>query len=111
MDGINLDPENLVPAQYAKDPKVCISTYISMSADGSFTFHGSHRDWKTWKNGKAFPSQGILSRLEKSGNFTQSTGTIRKNYYTGKLKKILEKSRKFVSSNSENPANMVSNFK
>ena len=41
-------------------------------------------------------SQGILSRLEKSGNFTQSTGKIRKNY-TGKLKKILDKSGKFVS--------------
>ena len=41
-------------------------------------------------------SQGILSRLEKSGNFTQNTGKIRKNY-TGKLKKILEKSGKFVS--------------
>ena len=41
-------------------------------------------------------SQGILSRLEKSGNFTQNTGKIRKKY-TGKLKKILEKSGKFVS--------------
>ena len=61
--------------------------------------HGSHQDWKsgkTWKNGKAFSSQGILSRLEKSGNFTQNTGKIRKNY-TGKLKRILEKSGKFVS--------------
>ena len=35
-------------------------------------------------------SQGILSRLEKSENFTQNTRKIRKNY-TGKLKKILEK--------------------
>ena len=41
-------------------------------------------------------SQGILSRLEKSGNFTQNTGKIRKNC-TGKLKRILEKSGKFVS--------------
>ena len=54
-------------------------------------------------------SQGILLRLEKSGNFTQNTGKIRKNY-TGKLKKILEKSAKFIS-NSENPANMVPYFK
>ena len=23
-------------------------------------------DWKSWKNGKAFSSQGILNRLEKS---------------------------------------------
>ena len=41
-------------------------------------------------------SQEILSRLEKSGNFTQNTGKIRRNY-TGKLKKILEKSGKFVT--------------
>ena len=41
-------------------------------------------------------SQGILLRLEKSGNFTQNTGKIGKNY-TGKLKRILEKSGKFVS--------------
>ena len=62
-------------------------------------YHGSHWDWKsgkTWKNGKAFSSQGILSRLEKSGNFPQNTGKIRKNY-AGKLKRILEKSGKFVS--------------
>ena len=32
---------------------------------------GSHSDWKTWKNGKAFSSQG------KSGNFDQ-TGKVRK---------------------------------
>ena len=25
-------------------------------------------DWKTWQNGKAFSSQGILNRLEKSIN-------------------------------------------
>ena len=47
-------------------------------------------------------SQGILLRLEKSGNFIQNTGKIRTNY-AGKLKKILEKS----ASNSENPANIV----
>ena len=41
-------------------------------------------------------SQGILSRLEKSENFTQNTGKIGKNY-TGKLRRILEKSGKFVS--------------
>ena len=41
-------------------------------------------------------SQGILSRLEKSGNFTQNTGKIRQ-HKTGKFLKILEKSGKFVS--------------
>ena len=41
-------------------------------------------------------SQGILPRLEKSGSFTQNTEKSEKNY-TGKLKKILEKSGKFVS--------------
>ena len=34
---------------------------------------GSHSDWKTWKNGKAFSSQ------EKSGNFEQ-TGQVRENH-------------------------------
>ena len=37
------------------------------------TPHGSHWDWKTWKNGKAL-------------EFYSNTGKIRKNY-TGKLKK------------------------
>ena len=41
-------------------------------------------------------SQGILSRLEKSVNFTQNTGKFGKNY-AGKLKRILEKLGKFVS--------------
>ena len=58
--------------------------------------HGSHSGWKTWKNRRAFSSQGILLRLEKSGNFTKNTGKIRKNYI-GKLKQILEKAGKFVS--------------
>ena len=35
---------------------------------------GSHSDWK---NGKAFSSQGILNRLEKSGKITQNTGKLR----------------------------------
>ena len=50
---------------------------------------------KPGKIGGHFPvreKSGILSRLEKSGNFTQ----IKKNY-TGKLNKILEKSETFVS--------------
>ena len=34
------------------------------------SFQGSRCDWKTWKNGKAFSSQGILNRLEKSGKIT-----------------------------------------
>ena len=34
---------------------------------------------------------------EKSGNFTQNTGKSKKKNYTGKLKNILEKFRKFVS--------------
>ena len=38
---------------------------------------GSHLDWKTWKNGKAFSSQGILNRLEKSGKTTPNTGKQR----------------------------------
>ena len=34
-------------------------------------------DCKIWKNGKTFSSQGILNRLEKSGDFTQNTGKVR----------------------------------
>ena len=30
-----------------------------------------------WKNGKAFSSQGILNRLEKSGKITRNTGKVR----------------------------------
>ena len=43
--------------------------------------HGSHQDWKsgkTWKKREGIfqsgKSRGILSRLEKSGNFAQNTG-------------------------------------
>ena len=36
---------------------------------------GSHSDWKTWKNGKVFSSQGKVR--EKSGKITQYTGKIR----------------------------------
>ena len=36
----------------------------------------SHSDWKTWKKGKLFSSQGILNRLEKSGKITQNTGKV-----------------------------------
>ena len=32
---------------------------------------------KTWKNGKAFCSQGILNRLEKLRKITQNTGKLR----------------------------------
>ena len=38
--------------------------------------HGSRMDWKNWENGKTFSSQGILNRLEKSGNFTQNIGKM-----------------------------------
>ena len=32
---------------------------------GSDCIYCSHKDWKTWKNGKTFSSQGILNRLKK----------------------------------------------
>ena len=61
---------------------------------------GTGKHGKPGKMGRHFlqsgKSQGILSRLKKSGNCTQNTGKIEKNY-TGKLKKILKKPRKFVS--------------
>ena len=37
-------------------------------------------DWKTYKNWKTFFSQGILNRLEESGNFMQNTGKMRTFY-------------------------------
>ena len=46
--------------------------------------HGSHMDWKNWKmwkSEKPFPvreKSGNFERLEKSGNFTQNTGKVRK---------------------------------
>ena len=65
---------------------------------------GNLEKWEgIFQSGK---SQGILSRLEKSGNFTQNTGKIGKNY-SGKLKKILESWGNLSASNGENPANMV----
>ena len=41
---------------------------------------GSHSDWKTWKNGKTFSSQGILNGLEKSGKshkILENSGNVR----------------------------------
>ena len=55
-------------------------------------------------------SQGILLRLEKSGNFTQNIRKIRKKLYW-KIERISEKSGKMSVSNSKNPANMVPYFK
>ena len=49
----------------------------------SHTSQGSHTDWKTWKNGTTFSSQGkvreLLCRLEKSGKIGQNTGKVRGN--------------------------------
>ena len=45
-------------------------------------FHGSHQDWTNWK------SRGILSRLGKSGDFTQNTGKLKKN--PGKCREICQ---------------------
>ena len=70
-------------------------------------FHGSHQDWKsgkTWKNGKAFSSQGKVREFcqdwksqGKSGNFAQNTGKTGKFEYKnvfcesqGILHKMLE---------------------
>ena len=49
--------------------------------------HGLENLGKTFQSGK---SQGILNRLEKSGNFIQNTGKSE-----GNLPKILEKSGNF----------------
>ena len=62
-------------------------------------YQGFHSDWKTWKNGEAFYSQGILNRLEKSEKITQNTGKVRE-FWTdwksqGKWHKILENTVNF----------------
>ena len=60
---------------------------------------GTGNQGKPGKMGRHFPvreKSGNFVKTGKVGNFTQNTGKIRKNY-TGKLKRILEKSGKFVS--------------
>ena len=42
-----------------------------------YRLQGSHSDSKTSNNGKAFSSQGIFNRLEKSGKITQNTEKVR----------------------------------
>ena len=54
-----------------------VSQYGKSKGQNISGIQGSHSDWKTWKNGKAFSSQGILNRLEKSGKITQNTGKLR----------------------------------
>ena len=86
------------------DANTWFCQFVCSHRHKSSSLHRSHFDWKTWKHGRAFNSQGILLRLEvreKSGNFTQNTGEIWKNY-TGKLKKILESQGNMSASNSEN---------
>ena len=58
---------------------VSIGKILNFDSDGHVDddSQGSHSDWKTWKNGKAFSSQGILTRLEKSWKITQNTGKLR----------------------------------
>ena len=51
---------------------ICVTSWR-----GNLHMQGSHSDCKTWKIGKAFSSQGILNRLEKSGKITQNTGELR----------------------------------
>ena len=65
--------------------------------------HGYHQDWKsgkTWKNRKAFSSQGKVREFfqdwKSQGILLKILEKSEKNY-TGKLKRILEKSGKFVS--------------
>ena len=49
---------------------------------------GSHSDWKTWKNGKAFSSQGKVR--ENHTKYWKTTGKSQ-----GKSHKILENIREF----------------
>ena len=70
---------------------------------------GKLKKWEgIFQSGK---SQGILSRLEKSGNFTQNTGKIRKKTKLENWKKCWKSQGNLSANNSENPANMVRYFK
>ena len=87
---------------------LCTANYVCMVPTRTGK-QGKPGKWEgIFQSGK---SQGILSRLEKSGKFT---GKIRKDY-TGKLKKKeYWKSQGNLSvtvSNSENPVNEVPYFK
>ena len=64
---------------------------------------------RTGKQGKPGKMVRHFPVKQKSGNFTQNTGKIRKNY-TGKLNKILKSQGNLSASNSENCANMVPYF-
>ena len=39
--------------------------------------HGSHTNWKMGENFPVRENQGVLGRLEKSGNLTQNIGNVR----------------------------------
>ena len=52
-----------------------LSLWKNGNPEAELLYHGSHMDWK---NKKTFSSQGILNRLEKSENFTQNAGKMRK---------------------------------
>ena len=77
-----------IPCFIYHSDKVWTTNYQLMILTSNFKFekcrndfnrvmhqHGSLMDWKM---GKLFYSQGILNRLEKSGNFTQNIGNMRK---------------------------------
>ena len=76
---------------------------------------GSHSDWKSWENGKAFSSQGILTRLEKSklirvlfAQFDKVFSIKRiteKN--TGKMRKNTGKFRELCKPESGNHVNVL----
>ena len=60
---------------YNKIPKILylLIHFIASQVRNLVIKRGSHRDWKTWENGRPFSSQG------KSGNFNQ-TGKVREFY-------------------------------
>ena len=51
---------------------LCETFFVKGKGD-LLLYHDFHLDWKT-ENGRAFSSQGILIRLDKTGKFTENTG-------------------------------------
>ena len=66
---------------FLSDVRILIICVANVTNVWRILLQATHSDWKTWKMGRHFSSQGksqgILNRLEKSGEITQDTGNFR----------------------------------
>ena len=68
--------------------------------------HGSHSDWKTWKNGRAFSSQGKVREF-----YPKCQKNQKKIDWKMEKKKYWKSQGNLPASNSESPADMTPYFK